>query len=300
MKKPCGFWAVAVVACVAVAAALLPGCKKDPSTDAGQSYFDANPVETLPREDPLPPSLVMSPSSYAVTMAGSREMFTVVGGEEPIQWRVSNNQVGRIEVQANTRQAIYVATQAKNNTVIARDAAGGAAIARITGTDNEALTVLPAGAHELPADGDQIEFFVHGGTRWYSWEIVFEQRGTIVEKTTDGARILYQRTDEGDQTLIVTDSDGRYAEVAISQPAPVPLTLVPSTATLTNNGAVVRFEATGGKPPYTWTVKHDTVGIVWATTGASVVYERIAAGVNQVTVTDSAVPPASQNAVIGN
>jgi hypothetical protein len=231
-------------------------------------------------------------------MAGSHEVFTVVGGEEPIQWRVSNKQVGRIEVQANTRQAIYVATQAKNNTVIARDAAGGAAIARITGTDNEALTVLPAGARQLPANGDQIEFFVQGGTRWYSWEIVFEQRGTIVEKTTDGARILYQRTDDGDQTLIVTDSDGRYAEVAISQPVLPSLVAAADPSTLSTNSAITIVRASGGTPPYFWSVATGSGVILGTGTGENVIYKRTAPGDNAVIVRDSATPPSTANVVI--
>jgi len=300
MKYQHGLWVVAATACLVALAILVPGCKKDPSTDAGQSYFDQYPIETLPREDPLPPALDMTPATYDATMAGGEQLFTVSGGDEPIQWRVSNRQAGYIEVQSNTRNAIYVVLQPKANTVIARDSVGGAAMAQVTGTDSATLTVLPSTYNTLKANGDQIDLFVRNGTRWYTWETVFEQNGQIISQSEDGSEIRYQRTTDGEQVLIATDSDGRYVQVTVSQPAAVPLTIVPSTATLTNDGAVVRFEATGGKQPYTWTVKDGTVGIVWSTTGSSVVYERKKAGANQVTVTDSATPPASQNAVIGN
>jgi len=292
MKYQHGLWVVAAIACLVALPVLVPGCKKDPSTDAGQSYFDQYPVETLPREDSLPPALVMTPATYEATMAGGEQIFSVTGGEEPIEWRVSNKQSGYIEVQPNTRNAIYVALQPKSNTVIARDGAGNAALAQITGEDSATLTVLPSTHNTLEANGDQIDLYVRGGTRWYSWEVVFEQKGQIVSQLTDGSEIRYQRTTDGEQVLIATDSDGRYVQVTISQPLPTPLAASASPSSLTTNGTFAVLHATGGKPPYTWYVGTAAGSLPFGSTGESVAYRRDAAGDNIVTVKDGATPQA--------
>jgi hypothetical protein len=65
------------------------------------------------------------------------------------------------------------------------------------------------------------------------------------------------------------------------------LTLSPESTELAGDGDMVSFTASGGVPPYTWSVQDIFRGSVVDSGGAGAVYQRSAAGDNSVVVEDS-------------
>ena len=65
------------------------------------------------------------------------------------------------------------------------------------------------------------------------------------------------------------------------------LTLSPASTELAGDGDMASFTASGGVPPYTWSVQDIFRGSVVDSGGAGAVYQRSAAGDNSVIVEDS-------------
>lgn len=65
------------------------------------------------------------------------------------------------------------------------------------------------------------------------------------------------------------------------------LTISPSSASLTTNLQTATFTASGGTPPYAWTLSN-TNGTLNASSGATVIYTCVVVGDNELTLTDNA------------
>jgi hypothetical protein len=76
------------------------------------------------------------------------------------------------------------------------------------------------------------------------------------------------------------------------------LTLSPESTELEGDGGMASFTASGGVPPYKWSVQDVFRGSVVDSGGAGAVYQRSAAGDNSVIVEDSQKPPQKTFAVI--
>jgi hypothetical protein len=284
------------------------GCDT-PSTSEPESYFDNNPYSSLPRETPTGPALSISPANIVTTNTsdqGQAFLFSALGGTDPIAWEVVNEDAGTLDVQPNGRDAVYTVVALKSNTLIARDAAGGAAIASIRGQDTPSLPSLSIAATsdaKLVFDGELMLLYAHGGMAPFDWHLVYPGRGEITRYGPGRLFIEYMRTDAQDQVVILTDASGAMAELRIAQPvegtpggggttnapttyAPLVASADPSTVDVNNDLSLL--SVTGGKPPYTWALVPGmtTGGILLPNVGDHVIYQRNSAGDCAVIVTD--------------
>ena len=133
--------------------------------------------------------------------------------------------------------------------------------------------------------GQMITFTVKGGTPSYTWHVV-NSNGRIRSADGDGSQGIYNSDAVAANTVIVFDSNGHSAIAAVGTGAASSVVIAPASGTCSTNGAVLAFAASGGSPPYTWTVLNGH-GSLNTTTGASVLYTRISSGDNGLTVSDS-------------
>jgi len=132
--------------------------------------------------------------------------------------------------------------------------------------------------------GDIIVFTAHGGEKPYTWGAA-NNNGSLENLGEKGEQGLYTAKGLGDNTVIVYDSNGHaaLAYVTVSSSA---LGVLPTSATLNANGDTVTFTASGGLPPYNWTLLNGN-GSLSASAGSTVVYTRNLTGGNSLTVQDS-------------
>jgi hypothetical protein len=130
-----------------------------------------------------------------------------------------------------------------------------------------------------------ITFTVKGGTPSYTWHVV-NNNGRIRSADGNGSQGIYNADAIAANTVIVFDADGHSAIASVGTTTVSGLLITPTTATSTVNGDVITFTASGGVPPYTWTLLNGH-GSLNTTTGTSVFYTRTSAGDNGLTVSDS-------------
>ena len=143
--------------------------------------------------------------------------------------------------------------------------------------------------------GQVVRFQVDGGTGPYIWTVSAPANGRIIPSRQNEA--LYTVYQLAPNDVMVFDIAGRSAVAEIKAPAaepePEPPPIEPLTAsaepsTLAADGARSVLTASGGVPPYTWTLQDSALGSLDSSTGASVVYTRNRRGDNAARVTDSA------------
>ena len=132
--------------------------------------------------------------------------------------------------------------------------------------------------------GEQVAFTASGGRGEYTWDVGDSSKGNINRTGSDAA--TYTATVVGPNDVIVYDSEGNAAVATINGPTSrLIVTANPDELTADNDLSILT--ATGGVPPYNWSLS-DTTGNFVSGGGGSVVYQRSRAGDNAVTVTDSA------------
>ncbi|MCX7009848.1 MAG: hypothetical protein NTY53_21840 [Kiritimatiellaeota bacterium] len=135
--------------------------------------------------------------------------------------------------------------------------------------------------------GQAMTFTVKGGRPAYNW-VVVNGNGSIAGSPGDGGQAVYTVNAVAQNSVIVYDAQGHSAIASISASAiSSAVAISPTSASLTNNNALVVFTANSGLPPYNWSVLNGN-GNLNASSGTSVIYKRLSAGDNAVTVTDSA------------
>ena len=235
------------------------------------------------------PGFQILPTSVTIDFpqTGQTIQFRVVGGTPPYgAWSASIPALGTID-----QSGIYTVASSVNqgvNTVSILDSAGAVATAQVTHQIEQAtLRILPSAA-SLDENGDTAWFAATGGTAPYGWSIVYPGRGTITSVSADTTTMTYQRTSQGDQTVLLSDAAGNAATVDVTQQDPTPPTIDPATSTLTTNQLSIVLSAAGGEAPYVWFMQ-DGPGSVDPRTGPQTVYTRGAGdvGVAVVGVTDS-------------
>lgn len=151
------------------------------------------------------------------------------------------------------------------------------------------LTVTPASA-EVTSAGGRAVFSVNGGTDPYTWDVADSSKGSI---SGSGGQGVYTAIAVGNNDVIVYDRNGNAAIARITGSAtdeggPLAISADPTTLEPDLSKAVIT--ASGGIPPYSWTVDSPK-GYLDVYTGSSVVYTRTTgsggSGDNAVTVTDS-------------
>jgi hypothetical protein len=159
------------------------------------------------------------------------------------------------------------------------------------------VTLTPSSA-TLSTVGEKASFSMSGGTAPYSWDVSDSSKGSI---SASGGQGVYTVTAVGKNDVIAYDRNGNAAIAKISgsdSSTATPLTVSASPSQLAKDGDLAVLTAAGGTGPYSWSVlSTPTLGILPnGSTGTTVVYKRMGAGDNAVTVTDSL--GASANIVI--
>ncbi len=234
--------------------------------------------------------LSIEPTAAVVdTTAGQNITFTVAGGRAPYRWKVANPELG--VVTARGAQGVYsVSGGSGANFVVVTDSGGNSAGARIIQGDvtDSSLTVTPHIA-TMPADQVNVTFTASGGQPAYQWSLTDAGLGAL---QASGTTAVYTRNaNAGAHFIRVTDALGNRAEAAIMQEPPVAVELnaVATPATLANDGDQAVLTASGGTPPYQWSVTDIALGsITGATTGNNTAYMRNHNGDNIVVLRDAA------------
>lgn len=148
------------------------------------------------------------------------------------------------------------------------------------------VSVNPSAA-TISSTGSRVVFRAAGGSGGYTWDVSTPSRGTITP--TGSAQAVYEALALGANDVIVYDRSGNAAIAYISsgeeQSGSLSIKAEPQTITTDWNLSVLT--ASGGAPPYTWTVSDPLRGsFPSGNTGASVVYRRYDSGDNAVSVTD--------------
>jgi hypothetical protein len=138
------------------------------------------------------------------------------------------------------------------------------------------LEIIPE-TTSLPDDGDRAVYIANGGLPGYTWSLAYPARGQIIGSVT-GSSITYQRLNEGNQIIVVEDSDDNFAQVTVTQESPLPPVIVPSTVTLSSNETSYAFSVEQGTPNYVWSVITANGGTVNPNNGTAVVYTADPAG----------------------
>lgn len=133
----------------------------------------------------------------------------------------------------------------------------------------------------------QIVFRAAGGTGPYQWDVAIPGNGRI-DASRNWRVGVYTADKLADNSVIVYDRNGyaAVADVSIAQNADEPLSVSASPETLTSDGDKSALAATGGQPPYTWSVHDVALGNIDSTSGDSVIYTRYNPGDNGVNVVD--------------
>lgn len=151
------------------------------------------------------------------------------------------------------------------------------------------VTITPA-AVAMTNAGQKVVFTVQGGKGSWTWDVAIPSRGTVVP-TTQTSQGVYTATVVGPNSVIVYDRYGHAAVATISGEEASSATALSAQAAPTSlsvDGGKSVLTASGGTPPYTWTVTDVALGNVDAASGSSVVYTRYSAGDNAARVTDDA------------
>lgn len=176
------------------------------------NFFVNHPYVSDPRTG-IRSTVTLSPAAVTVNTIGGKAVFSLVGGNEPISWNVSNAGVGSLVASGGS--ATYTAIVVGDNSIIAYDRDGNAAIAHISGSLSQPS--IAADSSLLSTNGVMTVLRVSGGTAPYSWSVTDNSRGAIQGPTT-GLSVIYQRSLPGDNAVTVVDGVGSRASKVISQP----------------------------------------------------------------------------------
>lgn len=152
-------------------------------------------------------------------------------------------------------------------------------------TSTQIVKINPSSA-TVGSIGSRIVFTASGGNGGYTWDISNTSAGSITPSGKSQA--VYVSSAVGNNEIIVYDKSGNAAIATISVNQENALTIKAEPQELAADDDMAILTASGGNPTYTWRVSDPTRGkFPSGNTGPSVVYRRISAGDNAVTVTDS-------------
>lgn len=152
------------------------------------------------------------------------------------------------------------------------------------------VSVSPAEA-SVTFVGQEIAFYASGGQSPYTWDVADPSAGRMHTSATRAQDARYECLKLKPNSVIVADNQGHAAIATINSSTgspPAALTAAANPTSLSADGQKAQLSATGGSPPYTWTVDDAFLGGVSPSVGSSVVYTRNHVGDNSVTVTDNA------------
>jgi hypothetical protein len=184
------------------------------------------------------PPLTILPSAATILEGGTID-FAATGGTPPYTFSMKS---GDGEV---TTSGAYKAGAAGTDEVQVEDDGGITVVANIVVQAVPELTISPSAITLL--DGDETTFTASGGSPPYAFTVVAPGPGTI-----DGNG-LYKTSGTGSALVRVTDQNDDRRDAVVTIVSLGPLALSPSNVTLAVSGTT-QFTASGGKPPYSFTV----------------------------------------------
>jgi hypothetical protein len=240
----------------------------------------------------------ITPKSVSLGFEETLATFAVTGGDTPLAWSVSDDSLGAL-TDTDGRIANYTrsGTSQGVNEITVVDVIGRTARALVVQDDTVdagAPSIAPARSRISEADGS-VTLTVNGGFPPYTWSVSDDALG-ILSNTTQPA-VNYHRIGAaaGVNTIFVTDSVGKSASATVeqpevSEPQDPALRVNPSRVEIAQPDGAVTLLASGGVPPYQWSVIDASLGILSNTDQSAVNYRRngAAAGTNVVELRDSA------------
>lgn len=154
-------------------------------------------------------------------------------------------------------------------------------------TTTRVVSISPSSA-SISTVGSRIVFRASGGKGGYTWNVSNKTVGNVT--ASGNAQAVYTARQVADNDVIVYDGSGNaaIAYISIGDSAELDMTITAKPATISTNGNLSVLSVSGGFPPYDWTVSYPLRGdFPSGSRGASVVYRRLTAGENAVTVTDA-------------
>lgn len=151
-----------------------------------------------------------------------------------------------------------------------------------SGTSVRDIVVSPATA-TITFPGQQVNFRALGGIGAYTWAVADSAVGSVV-RLGQTAEAVYTANVVGPNSIIVYDSRGQ-AGVATVGGETSSLVAVANPDEITQPGGRSILTATGGTPPYNWSVADIALGTIdGPTTGNSVVYVASTVGFGDNTI----------------
>jgi hypothetical protein len=233
----------------------------DPTVDTVQADDGATSVSaTVTVIAPLS----ITPNQVTVP-EGDSVVFSAAGGVPPYGFTMKSG-TGSV-----TGGGGYTTGGPGIDQVQVEDSGGNLAVATVVVTAVQPLQISPATVTVLA--GQSLTFTATGGVPPYYYQL-FSGSGSV----TDGG--LYTAGAAGPATVRVSDSLGNTADASVTVQSIPALAILPASTTVLEGGAV-GFAATGGIPPYTFSMKSGG-----GTVTASGDYTAGAAGTDEVQVQD--------------
>ncbi len=265
---------------------LFIGCDEDSGLDSVGAFFSNNEHQAALRDDGSV-ALVLSPLQADISSVGQRVAFRAKGAVTPVTWSPANRDIGRITiVGVRSDYAVYESEAVGPNTVLAVDAAGRTATAKIT-VGGDALQIIP---NEMvlvqPSVGFAFNFVVAGGTPPYGeWTESIPALGTV---TPAGAYSVTALGAVGTNLITISDAGGDIASATVAHVLSAEaVSIIPSTTSLSTNGETATLLASGGVPGYSWSVVYPSRGGVAPAGGTSTTYTRTSDGDQIIVLTDA-------------
>ncbi len=149
--------------------------------------------------------------------------------------------------------------------------------------EDQTLRITPVQAQATQV-GQTIKFQARGGTGPYRWKVANNSGSLQVQAWSES---IYTVLRIGPNDVIVTDQRG-HAAIARVAGTVAALTAAAAPASLPADSDKAVLTASGGSPPYRWTVLDAALGhIIGSDTGESIVYMRDHRGDNVVRVRDA-------------
>lgn len=209
-------YALPVILCVS--APLFCGCEKSTDTDSSgaDDYFNANPYESEPRDEPSSSDIKIVPVMAAVDIYNQEVVFSASGGSGSYSWHLSNEDNGEINSDGGN-QCVYICKKVGNNTLTVQDDDGHYATAQITPVTDD-MSITPSSV-TLVSGTLNASFKVSGGTPPYVWTSGNVRLGTVSYSSgsSDICAYIAVAGSYGVNMITVRDDEGRTASAQVTQ-----------------------------------------------------------------------------------
>ena len=234
-----------------------------------------------------PVAALYTTAGSSITLGlGSTSSYTVDGGTAPYKVSSSNAGVVTAGVSGQTLTIIAGAT-AGSAQVLVFDATGTQVVIAVTAGSASSATFYTSApsAITFSSTGTSAGYIAGGGAPPYA---ISSSNSSVVSASLTGSNLTLLAGSAGNATVLVLDSNGSKAEIAVTvaSAAVVPLfTTAPATVTVLAGTVSDTFQVSGGSSPYDARSGNTAVATV-ALSGTSLVITGVSAGSTTVDVTD--------------